>query len=163
MTLVPTPELFIRSATRDDLAELTELSIGIQSLHTRARPDLFQEPDRTGLRSFMEEKIADECILLVAGVAGHAIGYLMAETLTRPDSPFLRASSSLYVHHLAVAPSWHRRDVGTKLLTEAVSIAKTSGATMVRLDSWAFNSTAHQFFEAEGFAPVNIVFERQIE
>jgi ribosomal protein S18 acetylase RimI-like enzyme len=153
-------DVLIRSATRDDLSQLTELSVGIQRLHARGRPDLFQKPDPSALRTFLQPRVDDESVLLVAELEGNVVGYLLAEAVIRAASPFRCASSSLYIHHIAVAPVSQRNGVGAQLLRQAVSIAREQDASMVRLDSWAFNGDAHEFFKAEGFTPVNIVFEQ---
>jgi len=50
--------------------------------------------------------------------------------------------------------------VGRALLEAASEVAHAVQASLLRLDSWQFNADAHGFFAAQGFAPVNVVFER---
>lgn len=44
----------------------------------------------------------------------------------------------------------------------AERLANRENVDAVRLDSWSFNRNAHTFFEAEGFEPLNVVFERRL-
>ena len=95
----------VRAATETDLDALGALSVEIQRLHEENRPDLFRAPDEAALRSFLADQLASGAVVLVADHCGTAAGYLLAELNTRPASPFRHASKSLYVHHIAVAPT----------------------------------------------------------
>ncbi|MDY1006313.1 GNAT family N-acetyltransferase [Curtobacterium sp. CFBP9011] len=152
----------VRAATKADLDILGALSVEIQRLHEENRPDLFRAPDEGALRSFLADQLARGAVVLVADHHGTAAGYLLAELSARPASPFRHASKSLYVHHIAVAPTAQRQGIGEQLIEAAVAIAQAESAQAVRLDSWSFNRTAHAFFEGQGFEPVNVVFERQL-
>ncbi|PQZ47964.1 MULTISPECIES: N-acetyltransferase [unclassified Microbacterium] len=68
----------------------------------------------------------------------------------------------LYVHHIAVDPALRRRRIGQELMDAAVAIGRAENVDAMRLDSWSFNSSAHAFFESEGFTPLNVVFERKL-
>ncbi|RZU65241.1 ribosomal protein S18 acetylase RimI-like enzyme [Microterricola gilva] len=152
----------VRSANANDLDALVELSVGIQQLHATGRPDLFRAPERASLRDFLRSRLDDTSIVLVAVDDGRAVGYVLAEELRRPVSPFRHPSHSLYVHHIAVAPYSQRTGVGKLLLDEISTYASSMGADAVRLDSWAFNDDAHDFFRTQGFVASNIVFERPL-
>lgn len=153
----------IRRAQVDDLAALTQLGIAIQRLHAEGRPDLFNEPAAEVLREFFRAQLDDGGHILVAAaeVSG-PIGYLIAEHRIRDANPFMRASAVLYIHHIAVEQSAQAAGVGRRLMDEAVSLASKLKVSTLRLDSWHFNADAHGFFEAQGFTPMNIVFERQL-
>lgn len=152
----------VRRATEADLDRLSALSEGIQRLHAEARPDLFREPDHGKLRAFLAEQLASGSIVLIADVDSTVAGYLLAEIAARSANPFRHASKSLYVHHIAVDATLQRRGIGHQLIAAAVAIGRKEEADAVRLDSWSFNQDAHTFFEAEGFAPLNVVFERRL-
>jgi ribosomal protein S18 acetylase RimI-like enzyme len=152
----------VRRATEADLDRLSALSVGIQQLHADGRPDLFRAPDRDALRAFLAERLASGAIVLVADRDDTPAGYLLAEISARPANPFRYASAVLYVHHIAVDPTLQRRGVGQHLMDAAVAIGHAENADAVRLDSWFFNEEAHAFFEAEGFAPLNVIFERRL-
>ncbi|QPZ38635.1 GNAT family N-acetyltransferase [Paramicrobacterium chengjingii] len=152
----------VRRAAESDLDRLSALSVGIQQLHAEGRPDLFRAPDREALRTFLADQLASGAIVLIADLDGTAAGYLLAEISARPANPFRHASKSLYVHHIAVDPAMQRRGIGKQLMDAAVTIGRAENVDAVRLDSWSFNHDAHTFFESEGFAPLNVVFERRL-
>ncbi|MGM7678886.1 GNAT family N-acetyltransferase [Microbacterium sp. A94] len=114
------------------------------------------------LRAFLAEQLANGAILLISELDGAAAGYLLAEISARPANPFRHASKSLYVHHIAVDPALQRRRIGQELIDAAVAIGRAESVDAMRLDSWSFNTSAHAFFEAEGFTPLNVVFERKL-
>ncbi len=136
------------------------LAVSVQQLHADARPDIFQEPDAAALRGFFAQQLGGESPLFVAVCDGRPAGYLLAECRVREADAFKRACALVYVHQLAVDPSMQSRGVGCRLMRAAVDLANTVGATVVRLDSWSFNTSAHDFFGRQGFQPVNTVFER---
>ncbi|WP_166984084.1 GNAT family N-acetyltransferase [Paramicrobacterium fandaimingii] len=151
----------VRRAAEADVDRLSALSIGIQRLHAEGRPDLFRAPDHEALHTFLAEQLANGAIVLIADLDGTAAGYLLAEINARPANPFRHASKSLYVHHIAVDPAMQRRGIGKQLMDAAVTVGRAKNVDAVRLDSWSFNHDAHTFFEAEGFTPLNVVFERR--
>ncbi len=152
----------IRLGDHHDLPALTALSIGIQAFHVEGRPDLFREPDGDALRAFLASRIDSEDVMLVAEVEERIVGYLLGELVSSPETPFRFASSHLYVHHIAITPQSQRQGVGRELLREAEMWARSQNARAIRLDSWAFNSRAHDFFKSEGFAPLNTTFEKEL-
>jgi ribosomal protein S18 acetylase RimI-like enzyme len=152
----------VRRATEADLDRLSALSEGIQRLHAEGRPDLFRAPDYEVLRAFLADQLTSGAIVLIADLDGTVAGYLLAEVSARSANPFRHASKSLYVHHIAVDAAMQRRGVGQRLMDAAVTIGRAEGVDAVRLDSWSFNQDAHTFFEAEGFTPLNVVFERRL-
>ncbi|MBG6192271.1 ribosomal protein S18 acetylase RimI-like enzyme [Arthrobacter sp. CAN_A212] len=129
----------VRAATRDDLNDLVELGISIQELHAKGRPDLFRDPDPEALREFLDLKLSDGSAVLIAKDNRQSLGYLLAEHTTRPANPFRRSSSSLYVHHIAVAVTAQHKGVGKLLMNAAVKITQDNDAAAIRLDSWQFN------------------------
>lgn len=152
----------VRDATLNDLDGLVGLGVGIQSMHAKALPDLFRDPHDDELRRFLEQRLNDESLLLVAVENGDLVGYLLAELAVRRVSAFRHASRSMYVHQISVDKARRGQQIGHRLMDEAATRARDAEASSIRLDSWSFNTGAHQFFEAEGFAPVNIIFERPL-
>jgi ribosomal protein S18 acetylase RimI-like enzyme len=124
---------------------------------------LFRDPDRMALQNFLGSKLTDGSDVLIAIDKEQALGYLLAEYTSRAANPFRRASSSMYVHHIAVSASAQGSGVGRLLMDRAEELAKAHGASAMRLDSWQFNTQAHGFFESQGFTPVNVVFERLLQ
>lgn len=154
----------VRSATVQDLDALSALAVQVQELHAEGRPDLFRSADEDELRRFLEERIAAGSIVIVAQRAdAEPEGYVFAEHIDRQESSFLLAHRSIYIHHIAVDRSARRSGIGDALMDEIADRAREAGAATIRLDSWAFNSEAHSFFAAQGFAPSRQVFERLLD
>ena len=153
----------VRQAQPGDIAALAGLGMEIQQLHVEGRPDIFRAADETALREFFEAQFTDGKHALLALDGEEPIGYLLAEHLRRAGNAFKHGSSILYIHHVAVAESAQGRGVGKALIAGASDIARGVGASSMRLDSWQFNTHAHEFFGTQGFAPVNVVFERTVE
>lgn len=153
----------IREAHESDLDALTDLVLQVQTLHADGRPDLFRPADPEALRRFLGERHATGAILLaVEEPDGGIAGYLLAEIVDRPQTPFQFAHTSIYVHHIAVSERSRRGGLGAALLDAIEERARQAGATTVRLDSWSFNADAHRFFEEQGFVASRHVFERGV-
>lgn len=117
---------------------------------------------RCCVRSLLSNWPTGRPILLISELDGAAAGYLLAEISARPTNPFRHASNSLYVHHIAVGPALQRRRIGKELMDAALAIGRAENVDAIRLDSWSFNTSAHGFFESDGFTPLNVVFERKL-
>lgn len=158
------PAIHVRDATSDDVDSQIELMAQVQSLHAQGRPDLFRPADGDALREFLLASLAEDSIVLIAeDPEGRALGYLLAEMTSRPDSPFLLAHTGVYVHHIAVDAGARRQRVGELLMDEIAERARQASASTLRLDSWSFNTEAHRFFEAQGFAASRVIFERPVD
>lgn len=154
----------VREAALDDLEALTDLAVQVQALHAQGRPDLFRPAEALALRDFLAGRLADDSVLLVA--ADHTakpVGYLLAEVLSRPESPFQFGHTSVYVHHIAVDVTARRQRIGEVLMRGIADRARQVGASSLRLDSWSFNADAHAFFERQGFTATRFVFERHLD
>ncbi len=141
---------------------LAELGMTIHQLHVDGRPDIFREVDRSALQKFFESQIRDGMHVLIASIEQEPVGYLLAEHRRREADAFRRDLSILYIHHLAVSPIARRKGIGTRLIEAAAAVAREVNASGLRLDSWQFNTAAHEFFRAHGFSPMNVVFERDL-
>ncbi|MDN5687365.1 MAG: GNAT family N-acetyltransferase [Brachybacterium sp.] len=160
---MPNPRIRVRDATSEDADALTNLAIQVQTLHAEGRPDLFRPAHEGALRDFLIDRLAAGVIVLIAEADdGRALGYLLADVASRPESPFLCPHTSLYVHHIAVDQDARRQHVGALLMAEILDRAQQASADTIRLDSWSFNEEAHRFFEAQGFAASRVIFERPI-
>lgn len=107
------PGIRVRDATSDDVDALTGLAAQVQTLHAQGRSDLFRPADPDALRDFLIARLADDFIVLIAeDHDGHALGYLLADVASRPESSFLLPHTSLYVHHIAVDADARRQRVG---------------------------------------------------
>lgn len=162
-----TPNVAVRAADVRDVEGIVRLAGRVQSMHAAAEAR-FVEPDATALTEFFRERLTDGSVVLVACAprAGHqqgtdeVVGYLFAQLDRRPPSIFQRERSAFVIQQIAVDESHRRAGIGSLLLSEALTTATDLGATSVTLDSWAFNTSAHEFFASHGFRPLLTTFER---
>lgn len=156
-------QITIRNARLEDLDVLARLNGDIQDLHHESRPDLFGPTRIDELRQFLSERLSDSILIVAEAPNGAIAGYLLAERQARDSTPFRPPLHFLYIHHIAVDSLYRRERVGESLVQHVFDIAKAERADATRLDSWVFNAGAHRFFEAQGFTPMNIIFERRAE
>lgn len=156
-------EAHVRRATHGDIASLVTLGLTIQELHSQALPTVFVEPDEEAFASFFRDALESDDHVLVVDNGKELLGYLLAAHVARGTTSFKHASSLLHIHHIVVAPKARREQLGARLMKAAAELAKDIGATAIRLDSWSFNVDAQNFFVSQGFAPINVVFERPLE
>ncbi|HIW28930.1 MAG TPA: GNAT family N-acetyltransferase [Candidatus Luteococcus avicola] len=153
----------LRSATRDDLPSLTALCREVQEMHVRGRPDLFADTDPHDIASYLASCFDGEGFsITVATRQEQVCGYVLVQDIHRPASPFRNAEHALYIHHIGVAKDTRRCGAGSALMNSVKTQATAAQCTAIRLDSWAFNTEAHDFFAHHGYAPMNIVFENRL-
>lgn len=148
--------MHIRNATLADLETVVALNAFVQQQHADALPGLFRPPsessaDKAAFQGFLSDPAA---LMLLAEDPGPA-GYLWAQFQDRPASWARQASRLLYIQHMAVAPSFRQKGIGSRLLARAIEIARREGIQRVELDVWSFNSEARRFYASHHFAVFN--------
>ena len=147
----------IRKATVIDVATLSALNADVQQLHADALPHIFKQPsDATFPAAKVAELMADaNNRFFLAETDGIAVGYTWAEIRRRPEDGTQFARNAVMIHHLSVQPAHQHNGHGARLMAAVKELAKTQGITTVMLDTWSFNSAAHNFFEQQGFSIFN--------
>lgn len=84
------------------------------------------------------------------------------EIQERPETPFSHRRRRTYVHHLAVRQNARRDGVASALVREVEEISRTAGITRIVFDAWGSNDVAHRYFEADGFAPLNVILAKTL-
>jgi GNAT superfamily N-acetyltransferase len=136
----------------------------VQALHRDALPWEFSDPDALAAEQLFTQQLADpEVLVLLAHRDEKPLGYLFGKELHRRANAFTTATSIFYVHHMAVAPDARRSGVGRALMGAAEAEAAKRGLVGVRLNTWAFNTSAHRFFERLGYAPYSINLQRMFD
>ncbi len=93
---------------------------------------------------------------LILEEEGKAAGYIFLEIMSRPENVFMHAYSMIYIHHIAVLPEKQGSGYGTKLIEAACILAQEENIPHVALDTWSFNTAAHNFFKGRGFKTFNM-------
>jgi ribosomal-protein-alanine N-acetyltransferase len=82
----------------------------------------------------------------VALVGGDVVGYIGCMLVVGEG----------HITTVGVAPEWHRRGIGTRLLHRAASEAREQGATSLTLEVRVSNHGAQELYRAFGFVPAGI-------
>jgi diamine N-acetyltransferase len=154
----------VRLATLDDAGVIGRQTSGIQQLHNEALPMIFKPPSED---LFPPEKLAalihnPGSIVAVAETCGKVVGHVYGEVVTRAEDEFARADSYLYIYQIGVDDDARRQGVGTALIAFARDWARSLGLTALRLDHWAFNARARDFFEACGFSAMAVRMRQEV-
>ena len=152
----------IRLAKPGDGNAIARLTAEIQKLHNRALPEIFRLP-QDGL--FPSEKLSallknPERIVAVAEENEEVVGHIYGEVIRREESEFRHPETSIYIHQIGVREEYRGRGIGTALINFIEQRARAIGANTVRLDYWAFNERARDFFEARGFSPLQVTMRK---
>jgi ribosomal protein S18 acetylase RimI-like enzyme len=147
----------IRQATSRDADTLSLLNTDVQALHAAALPHWFKPPGPEsfppGVAAALIAKPAN--LILLAEAGGEAAGYVYAEVVRQPETPFRRAYAMVYIHHISIRPSHRRQGVGSALIEAVRDAAGELGITLLGADVWSFNEAARSFFRRHGFTTFN--------
>ncbi|WKZ36896.1 MAG: GNAT family N-acetyltransferase [Anaerolineales bacterium] len=153
----------IRKATPQDAKILSDLCRDVQTIHAEHHADIFKLPQSADFAAtFFEKMLADETVhIFIAENNGEALGYILCKLIEREETVFTFAMRYLLVDQISVGPEARGGGVGSVLMAHADDLADELGVSMIQLDSWAFNTGAHKFFEREGFQKFNHRFWRR--
>jgi ribosomal-protein-alanine N-acetyltransferase len=133
------PDVQVRPATSVDMAEVIRLDRACF------------EPQWTKDDSILGPALAHGPLFILAEVAGAIAGYAYA------TSHF--GGRLIHLVRIAVEPRYRGARVGTRLLAAVVSFATAQGATVITLNTQAYNAHAQRLYRWFGFEPTG---ERQI-
>ncbi|MBE0546149.1 MAG: peptidase C39 family protein [Rubrivivax sp.] len=106
--------------------------------------------DRISPRSWRQLLRSRSALVTTARSSGAAAGLLGATVVLR------RARSSVArLYSIAVAPAARGRGTASRLLGEAIGLARDSGAAVLRLETRADNHAAQRLFARHGFSPLD--------
>ncbi len=153
----PSRNFVIRRAALADAEAVSSLNAEVQALHAGALPFRFKPPGPT---TFPPAEAAaligkPETIMFVAEMDGAPVGYVYAEHMQRPETPFTYAHELIYIHHISVRAKFREKDIGEALLDAVRAAAAELKIELITLDVWSFNTQAHAFFRRHGFTIYN--------
>jgi GNAT superfamily N-acetyltransferase len=150
-------KIVFATATNIDAAELAALHTAVaEDLTARFGPGFWSSPtsERAVLAHMRLPKFSR---ILIAHSKGRIVGTLRLAT-KKPwaidTSYFTPARKPLYLTGMAVLPELQRRGVGSLLLREAASIARSWPADAIRLDAFDAEAGAGAFYAKCGFREV---------
>jgi ribosomal protein S18 acetylase RimI-like enzyme len=155
-------DFVIRQATVADAPLLALLNHHVHEPHLRAEPDLYRPTDVHELGDWFAQRLASpEVVGFIACADDTPHGYAMTTHARLPASPFSPARERLSLDELAVVRDWRRLGVGRLLMQAAERCAAELGLAALQLDVRAVNTEALHFYEALGYAPVQLRLERR--
>ncbi len=151
-------EIKIIKATQEEIPDIVFLNTFVQRIHAERYPDVFRPTDNPEeVTQFFEYIFSKEQnIVLLAYSERTPVGYLWAAFEQKPENPFMYEQKRIYIYHVAVHDQYRCQGVGHALFGELEHIAQEKRINQFALDSWAFNKSAHNFFEKLGFVAYNI-------
>jgi len=148
----------IRLATAEDVDMLVGLNADVQKLHADAMPHLFKQPSDLGslAADFRDRILADaDGSTFIVEDEDQAMGYIYIRIVRRPENAYTYAQNLIYIDQISVTPASQGKGCGRALMAAVFDLARSQGIDRVVLDTWAFNTPAHGFFERMGFKPFN--------
>jgi GNAT superfamily N-acetyltransferase len=135
-------------------------------------PATFQVPDTPGLAGWFEQLLSaprpDDELWLVAETGGEAVGFVTARLLP-PDADATRqlvrdlGQVRVVVDALVVDARYRRRGIGTRLLGSVEEWARTRGAALLLLDTYAASPLSVPFYERRmGYARRSVRFQKAL-
>ena len=155
-------QLRIDVATEADAAELAELRTAVaEDLTEQHGPGHWSSPatEKSALRDITSSHA------LVARASDGLVGTVRLAT-KKPWAIDLRyftpVGRALYLHDMAVMPSYQRRGLGRQLIAKAVDATASWPADAIRLDAYDHAAGAGPFYARCGFRPVGAATYRGV-
>jgi len=149
--------LDIRTATRNDVPALAEMTAEIQQLHHQAAPTLFTAvaDNLSEFRAYIETYMESGTVY-VANVEGQAVGCALYKIHEITENLFLKPHVRLHLDQMGVRPAWRRRGIGYQLMKQVLTDARENNIDFITLNVFRFNTEAIQFYESFGFEHRNM-------
>jgi ribosomal protein S18 acetylase RimI-like enzyme len=159
----------IRPAQRGDGAGLASLHVAGGRDYLALDPTRFRVPDEDGLSDWLDSDLASSggsWICFVAEEEGQIVGQVEARLLPPMESARYQVIAALgqvrgQVNSLGVLTSHRRRGIGRALMEHAERWLADRGAVLIELDTLATSTESVPFYEAIGYLPRSIIFERR--
>ena len=147
----------IRKAQPGDAVLLSRLNVHVQRMHAEAHPDLFKLPEDDAFAvPFFNALLGDPDILIYLAETELPLGYVVLRIMRREENPFMHAWQYVYIDQICVQPEFQGTGVGKALMVRSEQTAQELDLGFVGLDSWDFNTKAHEFFYSQGYQVYNL-------
>ena len=159
----------IRPAGPGDGAGIASLHMAGGRDYIELDPTRFRIPDEDGLAEWLDADLASSggsWVCFVAEDDGRIVGQVEARLLQPLDSARYQVIATLgqvrgEVNSLGVLKSHRRRGIGRALMERAERWLTDRGAVVIELDTLAESPESVPFYEAIGYRPRSMIFERK--
>jgi GNAT superfamily N-acetyltransferase len=160
----------IRPARQGDGAGIASFHLAGGNEYLELDPTRFRIPDEDGLAEWLNGDLGTSggsWICFVAEEDGRIVGQVEAKLLQPMESARYQVVTALgrvrgEVNSLGVLRSHRRRGIGRALMQQAERWLADRGATVIELDTLATSPESVPFYEAIGYEPRSIIFERKL-
>ena len=149
----------IDKATNEHVNDIVSLNSFVQEIHREHHPDHFKSCNLVSpeISGFFERIIETENnYIFIAYKDDNPVGYIWFTIDNILENPFKRARRQIYIHQIVVHKQYRQQEIGRSLFEKTEVIAKQNNIDHYELDTWAFNSEAHEFFKKLGFETFNM-------
>lgn len=156
----------VELATLADLDRVVELWVALAAEQREHGSHLTVEPNRELMRETLARHVVDHtCLVARDGTADTdkaqpIVGFVSFD----PERDGLdRDAVRGVVQNLYVVPEARGRGLGSQLLDAAEDALAAAGVDRIVLDAMAANDAARGFYEARGYEPHRVTYERRVE
>ena len=156
----------VQRATQAHVPGIASLNNTVQRMHAEEHPHIFKYPtDPSEVEAFFSGRVDCEgnFVFVTVTEGGEIAGYIWAAIECRDENPFKFARGVMYIHQIAVAPEQRRSGVGSRLVERVEECASELRLQTLALDSWTFNTEAHEFFRKLGFTEYRLDMWKTID
>ena len=149
----------IEKAKNENVNDIVVLNSFVQEKHREHHPDHFKSSDLVSCEAsnFFERLIKTENnYIFIAYKEDNPVGYIWFTIDNITENPFKTGRKQIYIHQIVVHKQYRQQAIGRSLFEKAEMTAKQNNIDHYELDTWAFNSEAHEFFKKLGFETFNI-------
>ncbi|NLS12608.1 GNAT family N-acetyltransferase [Vibrio sp. SM6] len=143
--------MIIQAAQYSDLETLNQLMFDLHEEHHLQAPDQFKTAQEIEQEKSIARYLDDpECLVFVAREGDHIIGFItghFCELVSTVSKAVLMGS----VDELYVEPRFRQKGVAQALFHKIESRFIGYGVKQIFVEVWAFNQTAQQFYQQQGF------------
>ena len=149
----------------DDLAGINVLHTQLHIQHIGYRPDIFAPIEQPVFDELMIPYIQnDGRDIIISENEGVIDGYAAISVCdTQKGAGEILPFTFIEVNELCVAENAHRKGIGTALLDAVKAYAKEKGAKFVELGVNAQNTTAQEFYKANGMFVKNLKMQYRVQ
>jgi ribosomal protein S18 acetylase RimI-like enzyme len=149
----------------DDLAGINVLHAQLHIQHIGYRPDIFAPIEQPVFDELMIPYIQnDGRDIIISENEGVIAGYAAISVCdTQKGAGEILPFTFIEVNELCVAENAHRKGIGTALLDAVKAYAKEKGAKFVELGVNAQNTTAQEFYKANGMFVKNLKMQYRVQ
>jgi len=154
----------VRPAAASDYQAVAALNREVQRFHADHYLDLFKAPAPETLTpdAYQDWLTEPRSLVLVALEGEGVVGYAWAVVVDREETAYRMALRYLEVHQICVAAPVRGRGHGSRLMAAIREHAESLAIRRIELTTWAANSEARGFFDAEGFREFNVRLAAEI-